>query len=68
MALVVELEQRRAVGVPLLEVEVVRLWLERGGAALLADVDLVAALLVVVLVLDAVHLEAVGLERAALRE
>lgn len=68
MPLVVELEESRAVGVVVLEVHVVALRLSRGVAALLAHVHLRAALLVGVAVLDAVHLEAMRLEGAALRE
>lgn len=66
--LVVELEQGGAVRVELLQVQVVHLGLVGGVAALLADVHLGAALLVRVLVLDAVNLERVRLERAPLRE
>lgn len=66
--LVVELEEGRAVGVVVLEVEVVALGLAGGVAALLAHVDLGTALLVGVAVLHAVDLEAVGLQGAALGE
>lgn len=68
MSLIVELEERGAVGVVVLEVHVVALRLARGMAALLAHIHLRATLLVGVAVLDAVHLQAVGLEGAALRE
>lgn len=66
--LVVELEEGGAVGVVVLEVNVVALGLAGGVATLLAHVDLGTALLVGVAVLDAVDLEAVGLQGAALRE
>lgn len=51
-----------------LEVHVVALRLAGGVAALLAHVYLRATLLIGVAVLDAVHLQAVGFEGAALRE
>lgn len=68
VALVVELEQGRRVGVLLLQVQVVDLRFVRRVATLLADVHLRAPLLVRVLVLDAVHLQAVRLQRAPLRK
>lgn len=66
--LVVELEQGWTVRMTVLEVHVVHLWLVGGVAALFADVDLGTALLVRVLVLDAVNLERVRLQGAALCE
>lgn len=66
--LVVELEQRGAVGVVVLEVKVVDLGFARGVAALLAHVDLRATLLVGVAMLHAVHLQAVRLEGTPLSE
>lgn len=68
MALVVELEQGRRVRVFVLQVQVVHFRLVRRVAALLAHVHLRAPLLVRVLVLHAVHLQAVRLQRAPLRE
>lgn len=68
MPFVVELEEGGTVGVVVLEVHVVALRLSRGVAALLTHVHLRAALLVGIAVLDAMHLQAMRLEGAALRE
>lgn len=68
MALVVELEQGRRVRVFVLQVQVVHFRLVRRVAALLAHVHLRAPLLVRVLVLHAVHLQAVRFQRTPLRE
>lgn len=68
VSLVVELEQRGRVGVLLLEVHVVLLRLRRGVAALLAHVHLCPSFFVRVCVLNSMDFEAVGLERAPLRE
>lgn len=68
MALVVELEQGRRVRVFVLQVQVVHFRLVRRVAALLAHIHLRAPLLVRVLVLHAVHLQAVRLQRTPLRE
>lgn len=51
-----------------LHVAVVDLWVSRGVAAVLADVDLVSAFLVGVLEADVVDLATVRLEGAALGE
>lgn len=66
--LVVELGQRRRVGVLVLEVQVVALRVGRRVATLLAHVDLVPALLVRVVVSDAVHFQRVRLQGTALGE
>ena len=68
LALVVALEQGGAVGVVVLEVDVVRLGLVARVAAVLTHVDLVAPLLVGEVVRLAVYLLTVRLERAALGE
>lgn len=66
--LVVELEQRRRERMVVLQVQVVNLRFAGGVAALLAHVHLGPALLVGVLMLHAVHLLAMRLQGAALRE
>lgn len=68
VALVVELEKGRRVGVLLLQVQVVYFRFVGRVAALLAYVHLRAPLLVRILVLNAVHLQAVRLQRAPLGE
>lgn len=68
MSLVVELGQGGRVGMGAFEMHVVTLGVLSRIAALLAHVDLVASLFVGVVVSDAVHLESVRLERAALGE
>lgn len=68
MPLVVELEQGWTVRMPVLEVHIVHFGFVGRVAALLADVDLCTALLVRVLVLDAVNFERVRLQGAALCE
>lgn len=66
--LVVAACQRRTVGMVVSEVDVVVVRSVGGVAAVLADVHLVAALLVAERQLESVYLAAVGLERTALRE
>lgn len=66
--LVVELEQCGTVRVFLLQVQVVVFGLSSGVTALFAHVHLGSPLFVGVAVLDAVHLEHVRLQRAALSE
>lgn len=68
VSLVVELEQGRTVRVVLLEVQVVDFWLVARVTALLADVHFGPALLVSVLVLDAVDFQRVRLQGATLGE
>jgi len=68
VSLVVELEERGAVGVVLLEVEVVELWLGCGVSAVLTNIHLGASLFVVILMSHTVNFEAVTLQRAALCE
>lgn len=68
MPLVVKLVQGRTERVVRLEVQVVHFGLVGRVAALFADIHFGPALFVGVLVLDAVDLERVRLERAALRE
>lgn len=55
MPLVVEFEQGGAVGVLLLQVDIVDLWLLGRVAAVLAHVNLRSSLLVIVTVVDAMY-------------
>lgn len=55
MPLVVEFEQGGAVGVLLLQVDIVDLWLLGRVAAILAHVNLRSSLLVIVTVVDAMY-------------
>merc|ERR1719336_1190094 len=68
VSLVVELEEGGAVGVVLLQVQVVDLGLWRRVPAVLTHVHLRASLFVVILVRHPVHLQAVALQGAALGE
>ena len=68
VSFIVKLKEGRAVGVEVLEVDVVALGVSGGVAALLTHVHLAPALLVGVLMGLAVHLQAVRLQGAALRE
>jgi len=65
---IVELGQRRRVRVLQLKVHVVAFGIGRCVAALLADVYLVTAFFVRIVVRNAMYLEGVRLERTALRE
>jgi len=68
MPLVVELEEGRGVRVLGFEVQVVRFWLLRCVAAVLTDVHLRSPLFVLVLMVDAVNLQAVTFQGAPLGE
>lgn len=68
MPFVVELEQGRAVRVFVFQVQVVDFRFAGGVAALLAHVYFGPPFFVGILVLDAVHFQTVGLERAPLGE
>jgi len=68
MPLVVELEKGRGVRVLGFQVQVVRLGFLCRVATVLADVDLRSPLFVLVLMVDAVNLQAVTFQRAPLGE
>lgn len=68
VALVVEFQQCRTVGMVVLEMQVVNFGLVGCVATLFAHVDLLSSLFVGVLMLGTVHLQRVRLERAPLSE